>query len=740
MCWCKFLFWRKAGLAACCAMAAAAPLQAQHTAVIAGSVEDAETGEPVRHAQVLAEEANRSSRTDRQGRFEIRFLEPGASYTLHAWRVGYEPTTTRVTVGVAGSDTSRVALRMSASPIQLQEVVVDGQSAPAIARNTDMDMGGKRLRQHLGTTLAETLSNEPGISMRSMGPAPARPVLRGVGGERLLVLEDGGRTGDLSATSADHAVTVDPLLTGRIEVVRGPAALLYGPNALGGVVNAVRGYVPVSMPSETQVVGVLQGQSVNDGVAGGFSMEAPAGGFVVRADGSIRNSGDVSTPVGVLGNTFLTTGNGSFGASRIGPWGYAGVSGSYYKSRYGIPGGFVGAHPHGVDIELSRRHLKAKGLLLDRIPRLPHLEFEGLFSRYYHQEYEASGTLGIEFGVLSYYGRLVSRTHTRRGNRLTSLWAGYRDYASAGLTFTPNTREWTAAAFQYQDIKLRSLSLQGALRYDIRFVLPRDAGEDTRAGRIRNRTLGDFSGSLRLYRRFGGGFSAGIGGMRSIRIPGIEELFSTGPHLAAYAFEIGNADLSIERGLGVEAFAEYRSERFSGSLTAYHNHVRDYIYPRNTGQLNVRTLLPVYRQTGSTVRMNGAEASFALQMPSSVTLSGSGAYVRGVLVEEDEPMPFIPPLRGRLEAAYARGKFRLSGSAEAARRQDRLGAFEEPTDGYVVFGGHAQYNLSLGRILYTFDLGVENATNVEYRDHLSRVKVIMPEQGRNVKLLVKALW
>ncbi len=740
MCWRKFLFWRRVGFAACCAMAAAAPLQAQHTAVIAGSVEDAETGEPVRHAQVLAEEANRSSRTDRQGRFEIRFLEPGASYTLHAWRVGYEQTTTRVTVGVAGSDTSRVALRMSASPIQLQEVVVDGQSAPDMARNADMDMGGKRLRQHLGTTLAETLDNEPGISMRSMGPAPARPVLRGLGGERLLVMEDGGRTGDLSATSADHAVTIDPLITERIEVVRGPAALLYGPNALGGAVNAVRGYVPVGMPAETHVVAVLQGQSVNDGVSGGFSVEAPAGGFAVRADGSVRNAGDVSTPVGVLANTSLATGNGSFGASRIGPWGYAGISGSYYKSRYGIPGGFVGAHPKGVDVELSRRHLKAKGLLLDRIPRLAHLEFEGSFSRYFHQEYEASGALGVEFGLLSYYGRLLSRTHGRRGDRLTSLWAGYRDYASGGFTFTPNAGEWTAAAFQYQDINLRNLSLQGALRYDIRFVRPRAVGEETRAGRIRNRTTSGFSGSLRVYRRFGGGFSAGMGGMRSIRMPGIEELFSTGPHLAAYTFEIGNADLGVERGLGLEAFAEYRSERFSGSLTAYRNHILDYIYPRNTGQISIRTLLAVYRQTGSTVRMSGAEASFALRMSPAVTLSGSGAYVRGTLAEEDEPMPFIPPLRGRLEAAYARGKFRLSGSAEAGRRQDRLGAFEEPTDGYVVFGGHAQYNLSIGRILYTFDLGVENATNAEYRDHLSRVKSIMPEQGRNVKLLVKALW
>ncbi len=735
----KHRFFFQAGLVAWLSIASAGTLQAQHTAVIEGYIEDSETGEPVRHVQVLAEEANRSSRTDRQGRFEIRFLEPGV-YTIKAWRVGYEPLTSRVAVGVAGSDTSRVVLRMPVSLIQLGEVVVDGQSESDALRDSDMDMGGKRLRQHLGATIAETLDNEPGIAMRSMGPAPARPVLRGLGGERLLVIEDGGRTGDLSATSADHAVAIDPLMTERIEVVRGPAALLYGPNALSGVVNAVRGYVPVTMPSETHAVGVLQGQSVNDGFSGGFSVEAPAGGFAVRVDGSARNSGDVSTPVGVLANTALTTGNGSFGASRIGAWGHVGVSGSYYASRYGIPGGFVGAHPNGVDIELSRRYLKAKGMLLDVVPRFSHLEFEGSFSRYLHQEYEASGLLGIEFGLLSYYGRILARAHKRRQNRLVSLWGGYRDYATSGFSFTPDSREWTVAAYRYQDINLRNLSLQGALRYDVRAVRPRAVGEETRAGRIRNRTTGGFSGSFRFFRRFGGRFSVGMGGVRSVRMPGIEELFSTGPHLAAYTFEIGNADLGVEKGLGLEGFAEYRGARFSGSLNVYRNHIRDYIYPRNTGQISVRTLLAVYQQTGSTVRMTGSEASFALHISPAVTLSGSGAYVRGALIDDNEPMPFIPPLRGRLEAAYSRGKVRLSGSAEAARRQDRLGAFEEPTDGYVVFGGYAQYYLSLGRLLYTFDIGVENATNAEYRDHLSRVKSIMPQQGRNFKMLVKALW
>lgn len=721
------------------AVVAAAGARAQNTGSVAGTVVDAESGDPVGFAQVLLEEANRSATADENGYFEIRFVQPDA-YTFKAFRIGYEPLIR--SVRVEPGDTLRLTLRMSVTPIEQGEVIVEGIRTPVEQlADAAMQVEGRKLRQNLGTTIAETLDDEPGISMRSMGPAPARPVLRGLGGERLLVLEDGGRTGDLSATSTDHAVVVDPLTAERIEVIRGPAALVYGPNTLGGVVNVVRGYIPSTLPRTVNAGASLQGQSVNDGFSGGFALEAPAGPFALHADGSVRDAGDIATPVGPLANTALTTVNGSVGASLVGEWGHAGLSGSYYESSYGIPGGFVGAHPHGVNIEMQRERVEARAEIFDPAPWVPRVELDGSFSRYAHQEFEADDVLGIEFGLLSYHGSALFHTHqnghVRKG--AVGVWTEYRDYASGGFSFTPNSTEWTVAGFGYQDVHFEGVTLQGGLRYDYRTVRPRATGDASDAGVRRTRTFGGISASLRGLLHPSERLSVGATLMRSLRMPGIEELFSEGPHLAAYSFEIGNADLGVERGWGTEIFGEFQSPRVSGSLAFYHNFIYDFIYPKNTGEMNVRTLLPIYQQTGSEARMLGSEGSVTVRPLGIVSLTGSASYVRGTLTESSEPLPWMPPLTGKFDASYTWNRLTIGGTVTAATDQDRVGEFEEPTDGYVVYGAYLQYYITTGRFLHTLDIGIENLTDTEYRDHLSRLKSVMPEQGRNVKLLYKLL-
>ncbi len=718
---------------------AATTARAQTTGVVAGTAIDAETGEPVGFTQVLLEEANRSATADRDGYFEIRFVQPDA-YTLKAFRIGYEPLIRAVRV--EAGDSLQVTLRMSVTPIEQGEVIVEGIRSPVEQlADAAMQVEGRKLRQNLGTTIAETLDDEPGIAMRSMGPAPARPVLRGLGGERLLVLEDGRRTGDLSATSTDHAVVVDPLTSERIEVIRGPAALIYGSNTLGGVVNVVRGYIPSSVPRKINVGTSLQGQSVNDGFSGGFGIDAPAGPFALHADGSIREAGDVSTPVGPLENTSLSTYNGSLGGSIVGGWGHAGVSGSHYQSRYGIPGGFVGAHPGGVNIELQRQRMEARAEVFDPLPWVPRIELDGSVSRYAHQEFEADGILGIEIGLLSYHAGALFHTHQNGHRRkgAVGLWSEFRDYASAGFSFTPNATERTLAGFGYQDLHFEGFTVQAGLRYDYRTVRPTVVDRESDVGVVRARSVGGVSASLRGLVHPSEQLTVGASVMRSLRMPGIEELFSEGPHLAAYSFEIGNADLGVEKGWGMEAFAEYQGAVAAGSLTFFHNYIFDFIYPRNTGETHVRTLLPIYQQTGAEARMLGGEASLTVRPLRPVSVTGSASYVRGTLTDRDEPLPWMPPLSGKVDASYDWNSMTIGATVEAAGDQDRVGEFEEPTDGYAVLGVYVQYHITTGRFLHTIDFGIENLSDTEYRDHLSRVKSIMPEQGRNVKLLYKLL-
>lgn len=705
---------------------------------VAGRVLDAETQAPIEFVQVLIEEANRSSETDGWGSFLIRGI-PAGDYTFKTFRIGYEQVIR--TVRVERGDTLRLTLHLSSIAISAGELIVEGtREQPAQLIDAAMELEGRRLRQQLGTTIAETLDDEPGIAMRSMGPAPARPVLRGLGGERLLVLEDGERTGDLSASSADHALVVDPMTAERIEVIRGPAALVFGSNTLGGVVNVVRGLVPTAQPDAVRGVVAVQGQSVNAGVVGGGSVSVPIGAHgVVRADGTLRGAGDVRTPEGTLGNTAISTGTGSLGGSLTTSWGYVGLGVGIYDGSYGIPGGFVGAHPNGVRVEVDRRNAEFRWDVLGPFSWVRRLEFRGSYTRYHHREYEAHDVLGISYGVISYHGTLVGYTG-KPGGRIrgaAGVWSAYRDFAAGGFSSTAPSVEWTGAGFAYQDLHLGTLTLQGGIRVDARDIRPKRERDSPTIGPIRERRFGGASASATVLWHPVDPLVVGWNATRSLRMPAIEELFSEGPHLAAYAFEVGNPALNAETGVGLEAFARYQGGWIRWSAAVYRNAIEHYIFPLNTGAINHRVHLPIYQYTGARALLWGGEARADVRVSRSFGVEASASAVRGTLTGLDQPIPWMPPPRASIGLRFQRDAFTAITAFRLAARQERLGPFEEPTPGFAVLDAFLQYHFTAGGALHTVDLGLENAGNATYRDHLSRVKTIMPEAGRNLKLLYR---
>ena len=185
-------------------------------------------------------------------------------------------------------------------------------------------MSGAELDRRLSTTVAGTLESEPGLAVSSIGPVTGRPVLRGLGGDRILILEDGMRPGDMSSTSGDHAVAIDAVNAKRFEIVRGPMSLLYGSSALGGVVNVVSEEIPTSRTGQAHGTLTTQGETGNDSFTAGGFVTAGLGPLALRAEGSVRRSGDVATPVGDLVNTGARTFSGALGGATIGPWGHAG--------------------------------------------------------------------------------------------------------------------------------------------------------------------------------------------------------------------------------------------------------------------------------------------------------------------------------------------------------------------------------------------------------------------------------
>lgn len=725
-------------------------VRAQEKAELAGRISDAETGEPVASVQLYLPEIGFSEMADEDGRFVITSL-PAGNYRLETYRLGYERTSRPVTLRAG----ERTTIEIELDPVLLEseEVIVEGRREEVVG-DQDVALDDRALRRELGATVAETMSEEPGVAMRSMGPASARPVLRGLGGARLLVLEDGGRTGDLSHTSTDHALAVDPMTAQGMSVLRGPAALAYGSNALGGVIDVNRGYVPERLPPSLTGRISTQVNSVNRGLSASGDVSVPVGRIALRADGSVRNAGDLQTPVGVLENTQVQTLNGSVGASYVRGETHAGLSAAIYDSRYGIPGGFVGAHPNGVDIEMQRRRVSAEAGASTGLAAAPHVDFEFDHTWYFHQEFESSGSVGSEFGLLSYHGR-AQLTTAEVGpfeSGFAGVWGEWRDYASGGFTFTPASTEGTLAAYIFQKARLGALTLSGSFRIDARTVTP-SVEEENDIGRVRERSFRGWSGGLSASYALTPEWESGVRLLRSLRMPGIEELYSQGPHLAAYTFEVGNPSLGAEQGAGVELFSRFEESGWTADAAVYYNRIDDFIFPRNTGRLDRRQLLPVYQYSGAEVQMWGAEAALSVPLGYGLSAAASASYVRGALVETDRALPEIPPLKGRLSLDYRAGAWHLGSALRWAASQERVYTYEtpqyergeriraeDPTAGYAVFDASAEYHFDAVGMHHTLTLSAENLLDATYRDHLARVRTIMPEPGRSIRLLYRAYF
>lgn len=707
---------------------------------IRGVVRDVESGAPLAGSTIYIVGTPRAATTHGDGSFHLGGLEPGA-YELRVERLGYRTGVVEVSTDASGL----VLVELEASPLDVGGLVVTGsiseRRASEALRPVNV-LSGEELQRRLQGTVAATIEAEPGVSSISMGPATARPVIRGLSGDRVLMLEDGARVGDASSSGADHASALDPSSARRIEVVRGPAAILYGSNALGGVVNVIRDEIPSDVPHHPTGAVMLQGQSVDDALGGGAHVRfRVADRVAMRVEASGRSAGDLGTPAGALENTGQDSWTAGAGGSWIADWGHVGAAFRAHRNDYGIPGGFVGAHEEGVRVEMERNSTKASVRVDEPVGPFASLELDGTHTWYRHLEIE------------------VDEVGTRLEQRTTSVDAlarheGWGPFAAGALgaraaterhdfggeLTTPDTRRTTWALYLFEEIDLDPVRLEAGLRYDRVHVDVLEEDPDSEIGPIRDRTFGAASGSIGLLVTPLEGFTVGASLARAFRTPDVNELYSEGPHLAAYAFEVGNPSLDEEVGTGVDVFVRFEHERLSAELTGFRNDISGYVYPAETGDTSA-ILLPIYQFRGEDARLTGVEGSLDWSVVGDLTLHGTLSYVRGTREGAiEEPLPLIPPLQGRLGVGFERPDWFVRGEAKLAARQDRTGPFETPTPGYRVYDLSAGTRLTVGGRLNVLTLSVENVTDEAYRNHLSRVKEIMPEAGRGVSLAWRVVF
>ena len=723
-------------LAALALSAAAAAAEPQAVAGMKGQVLHSLTGEPVIGAKVIVQEDRRQTITGPDGRFRFDRVRPG-TYHLSVEAQGFSAR--HQEVDVSGPDT---IINLLVDPELHFEEVISVSAEPRDQFNAYQPtsvLTGQDLTRELGGTLSATVAQQPGVAERSFGAAPARPVVRGLDGDRVLILEDGQRMGDLSSQSGDHGLTVNPASASKIEVVRGPATLIYGANAVGGLVNVISDAVPSA--ALTGVKGGFTGDLGTNGgqVQGAADLWWGNATWALHAGGGGQRNGDSSTPEGVVDNTQARSGFGSVGLSWTGARGYVGGNYAYEDTRYGLP------YVEDGQVELTPRRsiVNLRGEMR---------ELEGLFKsvrgsyagRWYRHEEIVAGEIGTRFGNDTHEFEFLGN-HRPYGRISGSLGARalVRAFTATGdEALSPPVDQNAAAAFLYEEVTFHHATLQLGGRFDHASYTPK-------GGDLPARDFSEFSGSVGLLIQppaFDHRSSIAVSVARTSRYPALEELYFYGPHPGNFAFEIGNPNLGAEHALGVDLSFRWRSARFSAEATYFRNRIDDYIFrspvegeiePHDEpgGGHGHEDEFPVIEFVAADSLLQGFELHGDVQVTPRLFADFGIDYVRGDLLEPDAPLPRIPPFRARASVRYQVGAFNAGGEVTGVSAQDRVFGEETPTAGYGLLKLFASYSWPTGTGVSTITARLDNATNTLYRNHLSYVKDYVPERGRTFKLV-----
>ncbi len=497
---------------------------------------------------------------------------------------------------------------------------------------------------------------------------------------------------------------------------------------------------PPTLPNPPTINLTFQSELVNSGLTGTTGVTIPIGDFRLAAGVKPPSRRQYSHAHRnfrkhvALERQFF---NRCFNGKGLGAhWNFRGR----YRSDYGIPGSPEG-HIKGVTIDLDRQRYEGNLEYACEESFLEKLKLHSTYTRYQHQEIESNNTLGVEFGVLTYNASALAHL---RGDAVAGIWSEYRDHATGGFYWTPHARGMSLAGFYFKQKRHHDFTLQGAIRYDIRRVDPFVEGAVIRAGRVQRRDFGGVSGAVSSIYHWNDNLGLGATLMRTFRTPGIEELFSDGPHLAVYSYEIGNAELGSEDGYGTEAFLRYSGNRVKRNIAVFRNLIYGYLIPTNTGEREwgsgAAGGLWIHQYRGQDAILDGAEFSIDAEIIPRFQAEASMSYVKGTLATSRLPLERIPPLNGKVGLRYVTQPLNLHLTARFSDNQQRLGEFEEETDGYIVYDAGLRLIFPRWRLQHQSVVVVENIFNTEYRQHLSRIKSVMPEPGRNIKFQYRLMF
>lgn len=705
------------------------PALGQSNARLRGTVTLGESGKPIHNTLVTILQLKRTVGTDESGKYEFLAVPPGKyDVVAHLDRVPDMVQSVDLTAG--GAATLDFRIQLGGVTEQVTVTATGTEQAVSSSIQSVEIIGSIDLAKKSPVSLGEALDGELGVSKRSFGPGTARPVIRGFDGDRVLVLQDGNRIGGLGFESGDHAEPIDVLNVERIEVVKGPATLLYGSSAIGGVVNAITGHDSAHKGLNGYLTGLFGTNRAQGAASAG--VEYGTEKWLFWGSGGVQGSSDYDSPIGRIPNSFSREHNLTAGFGYYPSKGFFSFNYNFDKRRYGIPYDPAETDPEVVFLNPRRNSFEFKGGFRDSRSFVEAGTFSAQYNDYTHGEINSfTGEVNTAFKnkTFVFQGVFDQQKNGKLSGRF-GLWGLHRDFSAAGEeALAPPTKQNAFAVFALETLDFERVSLQFGGRLENNRYNP----EATPArGVLPDRSFTGFSGAvgLRVPTWTGGAFVANFS--HSYRAPALEELYNNGPHPGNLAFEIGDPNLNRELGDGVDFGVRHSSKRLHFEANGFYYRIKDFVFLAPTG--NIVDDLTEAEYVQATSRHTGTEARLDVGLHPNIWLNLGADYVNAQLTADGTPLPRIPPLRGRAGLELRYKGLLLNPEVVMAQDQNRLFPTETRTAGYTVFGLSGSYLISGQHAAHIISFNAFNLGDRLYRNHLSFIKEFAPELGRGLRV------
>ena len=631
----------------------------------------------------------------------------------------------------------------------LEPVVV---TANPFENRSDLDMAqpvsvlkGDDLRRKREASLGDTLSRELGVASSSFGPGAGRPIIRGLDGPRIRVLDNGIGTLDISSISPDHAVTAESLNASQIEILRGPATLLYGSGASGGVVNVVNRRIPGQLFKSPKGDFEVRGNTATEERTGALNASGSMGRISWSAGGFRRKTGDYHIPgradesdpnskKGIVENSAVNSDGGYLGGSFVGEKGFMGLSVSRLDSKYGIPS------PEHSKIDLGQTRYDMSGELNEPLRGFERIKVRVGYNDYKHNEMESTGEIATRFRNKALESRAeISHKPIANWQGIFGFQFQDRNFSALGEeAVVPVTKSNSAGLFLVEERNWDRWRLELGGRIERATQNPQNNVNPSRAFNLYNVSVGT------LW-KFMDGYGLALSGTRGQRAPSTEELYIHGAHRGTATFQTGDRTLTSETTNNIDLALRKTAGNVKWKVNFFHNWINNYIFVRSadvnhdgmadrsddTGALNPNGEFLVQNFAQTDARFYGAEAEgvFTLK-PDAIDLRLFADYVHGKLSHGGN-IPRITPLRFGLEMNHRMGPWTTNVSATRVMRQNHVAELETPTPGYTLVNVEATYLIKKIRSngIRIFLQG-KNLLNEDMRVHTSFLKNFAPLPGR----------